>query len=92
MSYGLQELVAYDFANDESEMFAEAANNLLVSNHSYGFDAGWNFNAIQNRWNFLEVLVQLKTINLGIIHRRRRNGILSLTTPPYQPDRKSGRQ
>lgn len=49
MSYGQQELVAYDFSNDASEMMTEAPN-LLVSNHSYGSLAGWEFN--NNRWEF----------------------------------------
>lgn len=49
MSYGQQELVAYDFSNDASEMLSEAPN-LLVSNHSYGSLAGWEFN--NNRWEF----------------------------------------
>lgn len=53
MSYGLQELVCYDDLNDNSEMMSEASNNLLVSNHSYGFPAGWNLNEAQNRWEFL---------------------------------------
>lgn len=32
------ELLGYDFNNDTSEMIAAAANGLLVSNHSYGFN------------------------------------------------------
>ncbi|MET0393198.1 MAG: S8 family serine peptidase, partial [Chitinophagaceae bacterium] len=51
MSYGLQELVAYDFNGHLSEMLGEAPN-LLVSNHSYGSIAGWNFNESANRWEF----------------------------------------
>lgn len=51
MSFGQQELVAYDFGNHVSEMLGEAAN-LLVSNHSYGTIAGWHFNDTQNRWEF----------------------------------------
>src|SRR4051812_40222156 len=43
MSYGTKQLLAYDFDNDQSEMMAAAgaANNLLVSNHSYAIIAGW---------------------------------------------------
>jgi hypothetical protein len=52
MSFGQQELVAYDFGNDFSEMLNESPG-LLVSNHSYGFNAGWVFNDAQNRWEFL---------------------------------------
>ncbi len=51
MSNGLQELVAYDFSGHISEIMNEAPN-LLVSNHSYGALAGWNFNDGQNRWEF----------------------------------------
>lgn len=51
MSFGQQELVAYDFDNHISEMLNEA-DNLLVSNHSYGAIAGWSFNVNQNRWEF----------------------------------------
>jgi hypothetical protein len=51
MSFGLQELVAYDFSGHLSEMLNESPN-LLVSNHSYGSIAGWSFNETQNRWEF----------------------------------------
>ncbi len=52
MSFGAQQLLAYDFNNDESEMMAAAAGGLLVSNHSYADIAGWNFDADNNRWEF----------------------------------------
>jgi Subtilase family/GEVED domain/Secretion system C-terminal sorting domain len=52
MSFGEQELIAYDFNSDYSEMLGEAPG-LLVSNHSYGYDAGWRFNDAANRWEFL---------------------------------------
>lgn len=39
MAYGAT-LQAWDFGNDLSEM-TTAAPNLLVSNHSYGYNAGW---------------------------------------------------
>ena len=34
----------YDWSNDESEMAAEAANGLLISNHSYSLLTGWSYN------------------------------------------------
>ncbi len=54
MAYGEQQLLAYDFNSHLSEMLAESPN-LLVSNHSYGTIAGWNFNTdvTPNRWEFL---------------------------------------
>ncbi|HVK97307.1 MAG TPA: S8 family serine peptidase, partial [Flavisolibacter sp.] len=51
MSYGMQRLIAYNFTLDESEMSAEA-QNLVLSNHSYGYLAGWNYNNSQSRWEF----------------------------------------
>ena len=53
MSFGQQQLWAYDFGNDNSEMLADAAS-LLVSNHSYGEIAGWYYNDAVNpaRWEF----------------------------------------
>jgi Subtilase family/GEVED domain/Secretion system C-terminal sorting domain/Ig-like domain CHU_C associated len=52
MSFGAQQLLTYDFDNDESEMAAAAAKGLLISNHSYADIAGWNFNDALNRWEF----------------------------------------
>ncbi len=52
MAFGIPNLISYDHLSDISEMTTEAANGLLVSNHSYGFVAGWNFNTAQNRWEF----------------------------------------
>jgi len=51
MAYALPGMVAYDFDNDFSEMFAEASN-LILSNHSYGVIAGWNYNNSFSRWEF----------------------------------------
>jgi len=52
MSFGAQQLLAYDFNNHIAEMFA-AAPGLLISNHSYGTLSGWNYNTDDNRWEFL---------------------------------------
>ena len=51
MAYGVQGLIAYDFKNFLSEMFNESSN-LLVSNHSYGSLAGWQYNSSETRWEF----------------------------------------
>lgn len=52
MSFGAQQLLAYDFNNDVSEMLAAAAGGLLVSNHSYADIAGWYYDNTQQRWEF----------------------------------------
>lgn len=53
MSYGLQELWAYDFTNDNAEIMNDGSS-LLVSNHSYGEISGWYYNTgvTPNRWEF----------------------------------------
>ena len=48
MAFGAN-LKAWDFSNDVSEM-SVAAKDLAISNHSYGFQAGWVYNATTNRW------------------------------------------
>ncbi|MFD1816306.1 Por secretion system C-terminal sorting domain-containing protein [Pseudarcicella hirudinis] len=50
MAFGAN-LKAWDFANDNAEM-ATAASNLLISNHSYGFNAGWAYDDVNNRWQW----------------------------------------
>ena len=49
MSYNA-ELLAHDWNNDESEMAAAAAGGLLISNHSYGFGTGWEWNGSSWVW------------------------------------------
>jgi hypothetical protein len=51
MSFGAQQLLAYDFDNDVSEM-GGAASGLLISNHSYGALSGWNLNTDNNHWEW----------------------------------------
>ncbi len=43
-------LDAYDWDNDESEMATAAAEGLLISNHSYGYGAGWTWNGSAWVW------------------------------------------
>jgi hypothetical protein len=49
MAFGTQQLISYDFTNDAQEMTLEASN-LLISNHSYGLLAGWNFDGANWSW------------------------------------------
>jgi hypothetical protein len=51
MSFGAQQLLAYDFDNDVSEMSGAAAG-LLISNHSYGALSGWTLNTGNNHWEW----------------------------------------
>ncbi len=49
MSYEA-EIGCYDWSNDTGEMASAAAAGLLISNHSYGFSAGWRFSSGQWYW------------------------------------------
>ena len=49
MAFNAQKLIAYDYNNDQSEMMA-ASPNLLLSNHSYGYLAGWNYDGTNWSW------------------------------------------
>ncbi|MDN5286844.1 MAG: C-terminal target protein [Mucilaginibacter sp.] len=51
MAFNAATLQSYDFNNDVTEMSA-AASGLLLSNHSYGDEAGWNLNDTDNRWEW----------------------------------------
>ncbi len=50
MAFGA-DLKVWDYNNDNSEISA-ASPNLLVSNHSYGYQAGWVYDSIKNKWQW----------------------------------------
>ncbi len=45
-------LWAHDWNSDEAEMASEAAEGLLMSNHSYGFRRGWYVNSLGTAWEW----------------------------------------
>lgn len=51
MAYEAQ-VIAYEFNNDNSEMAFEAANGLVISNHSYGLRTGWDVNSAGTGWQW----------------------------------------
>ena len=51
MAFNMTTLKSYSFDNDISDMSTEAPN-LLLSNHSYGDEAGWIFDDVYNRWEW----------------------------------------
>ncbi|NHA08030.1 S8 family serine peptidase [Mucilaginibacter sp. HC2] len=51
MAFNAATLQSFDYNSDVAEMSA-AASGLLLSNHSYGDEAGWNFNDTNNRWEW----------------------------------------
>lgn len=85
MSYGAQNLLAYDFGSDASEMFAQATeSSLLLSNHSYGTIAGWRFNSSQNRWEFWGRVGENEDANFGYYNSQAQAwDSLAYLTPNY---------
>ncbi len=51
MAFNAATLQSYDFNSDIAEITA-AASGLLLSNHSYGVLAGWNYDDSQSRWEW----------------------------------------
>jgi len=45
-------LEAYDWDNDIREMDVAAEAGLLLSNHSYGYITGWDYNSDKERWEW----------------------------------------
>lgn len=50
MAFGA-DLKVWDYNNDNSEISA-ASPNLLISNHSYGYQAGWVYDSTKNKWQW----------------------------------------
>ncbi len=50
MSFGAG-LKVWDYNNDNAEI-SLASPNLLISNHSYGYQAGWVFDTSKNKWQW----------------------------------------
>lgn len=69
MAFNAATLHSYFFDNDVSKM-AAAASGLLLSNHSYGDEAGWNFNSDQNRWEWYGLPGDTVDYNFGFYGTR----------------------
>lgn len=86
MAYGTN-LRAYDFSNDVSEMTV-AAPNLLLSNHSYGTQAGWVFNdsrTTTTKWEWWgdTTVSQTEDYKFGLYDSRARNWDQIAYNAPY---------
>ena len=69
MAFNAATLHSYYFDNDVTKMSA-AASGLLLSNHSYGDEAGWNFNDTQNRWEWYGLPGDTVDYNFGFYGSR----------------------
>ena len=69
MAFNATTLHSYYFDNDVAKMGA-AAPALLLSNHSYGDEAGWNFNDSANRWEWYGLPGDSVDYNFGFYGQR----------------------
>jgi PKD repeat protein len=78
-------LWANDWESDDIEMAQAAQQGLLVSNHSYGMVAGWNFNESTNQWewNGADNISTQFDYKFGFYDSRARNWDRIATNAPY---------
>lgn len=75
---------SYDWNNDLSEMSSEAAEGLLVSNHSYGSVTGWNWNGSDWEWAGDEAISSTEDYRFGFYNSSARAyDALSRNAPYY---------
>jgi hypothetical protein len=92
MSFGLPELSAFDFNNDVSEMSGNASN-LLISNHSYGSLAGWQYNTdvTPARWDFWGAPDSNEDFKFGYYNSQARDwDLICYNAPYYLPVKSAG--
>lgn len=69
MAFNTPVLSSWDFDNDVSEMSA-AASGLLLSNHSYGDVAGWEYNSNASHWEWYGLPGDSEDYNFGFYDAR----------------------
>jgi hypothetical protein len=82
MVFNAATLASYSFDNDIAAMSA-AAPGLLLSNHSYGDAAGWNFNDVENRWEWYGLPGDTVDYNFGFYGQRAQAWDLIAYNAPY---------
>ncbi|MDF2434209.1 MAG: hypothetical protein JWP44_3840 [Mucilaginibacter sp.] len=82
MAFNASTLHSYYFDNDVTKMSA-AAPGLLLSNHSYGDEAGWSFNDSQNRWEWYGLPGDSVDYNFGFYGSRTQEWDNIAYSAPY---------
>lgn len=93
MAWGLQKLYAWDFDNDASEMTQAATAGMLISNHSYGYIGGWDYNTDTNppRWEYYGAPGSSEDYKFGFYDATARNwDLICYNAPFYLPVVSSG--
>ena len=82
MAFNAATLHSYFFDNDVAKMSA-AAPQLLLSNHSYGDEAGWNFNDNANHWEWYGLPGDSVDYNFGFYGARTQQWDQIAFNAPY---------
>jgi hypothetical protein len=93
MAWGLQKLFAYDFSSDLAEMATASSNGMAVSNHSYGFITGWNFNTstTPTRWEWYGAADATEDYKFGFYDNTTRDwDVICYNAPFYLPVKSAG--
>ena len=93
MAWGLQKLHAYDFSSDIAEMAVASSNGMAVSNHSYGFIAGWNFNTTTSptRWEWYGAADATEDYKFGFYDNSTKDwDVICYNAPFYLPVKSAG--
>lgn len=91
MAWGLKKLYAYDFNNDNSEMSAAASAGMLISNHSYGYIAGWNYNGSLDRWEWYGAFGKTEDYKFGFYDMIAKSwDEICFNAPYYLPVKSAG--
>lgn len=66
---------SYDWNNDDSEIRSAAGQGLLISNHSYGFAQGFEYDSDKNRWEWWgdQGISETEDYNFGFYGQDARN-------------------
>lgn len=94
MAFGLQRLVSYDFNGDATEMATEANLGMLISNHSYGYIAGWYYNSGATpaaRWEWMGNNGEYEDYKFGLYDNSARSyDVICYNAPFYLPVKSAG--
>lgn len=82
MAFNAGSLLSWDFDNDISEMSA-AASGLLLSNHSYGDVAGWEYSDTDSRWEWYGIPGDSVDYTFGFYDTRAQSWDKIAYTAPY---------
>lgn len=89
LAYGLPNLWSFDFNGDNNEMAANAAG-LLLSNHSYGVVAGWDYDSDNSRWIWRGAVGAIEDYKFGYYDSKAQAWDQICFNNPYYLPLKSG--